>query len=181
MEPPTIQTKRLEIRALTVDDAELFYAYRSLPEVYRFQQWMPESAAEVVQFLTKMHLHGFDAADTWFQLGLFLKSHDELIGDMGLHFLAPDNEQVEISFTISPAHQRRGYAQEAATAVMVHLFQRMNKHRIIALVDPNNNDSISLLEKLGLRKEGHFRKSIRIRGVWEDDLLYAVLREEWQP
>jgi RimJ/RimL family protein N-acetyltransferase len=140
---------------------------------------MPESAAEVAQFITKMHLHGFDAADTWFQLGLFLKSHDELIGDMGLHFLAPDNEQVEISFTISPAHQRMGYAQEAATAVMMHLFQHMDKHRIIALVDPNNSASISLLTKLGLRKEGHFRKSIRIRGIWEDDLLYAVLREEW--
>ncbi len=179
VEPSTIQTQRLVIRALFVEDSEDFYSYRSLPEVYRYQQWMPESPAEVTRFITQMHSHGFDIANTWFQLGLFLQKNGELIGDTGLNFLPPENEQVEISFTISPGHQRKGYAYEGVSALMGHLFQSMKKHRLIARVDPENSASISLLEKLGMRREGHFRKCIRIRGVWEDDLLYAVLREEW--
>jgi RimJ/RimL family protein N-acetyltransferase len=178
VEPPRIQTRRLNIRGLTPDDSESIYSYRSLPEVYRYQNWVPKSATEVGQYITRINACGYNVVDTWFQLCLCLQSNSELIGDLGLHFLPPDNEQTEIGFTVS--HQGMGYAHEAVTAVMAHLFHHMNKHRIVASVDPNNSASISLLEKLGMRKEGLFKKSIRIRGVWEDDILYAILKEEWQ-
>ncbi len=179
MEPPKIHTERLNIRPLAVVDAANVYAYRSLPAVYRYQNWLPNSAAEVAQFIARMNVSGYNLVDTWFQLGLVLRDNDRLIGDIGLHFLPPNNEQTEIGFTVSPEHQRRGYALEAVTAVMDHAFQQMNKHRIVAGVDPNNAASISILGKLGMRREGHFRKSVKIRGIWEDDLLYAMLREEW--
>lgn len=179
VQPPRIQTRRLSIRALSLDDAEGIYSYRSLPNIYRYQNWVPKSAAEVAQYIAKSNADGYNIAGTWFQLGLHLQSNDELIGDVGLHFLPPDNEQTEIGFTVSPGHQRMGYAFEAVTAVMAHLFHEMGKHRIVASVDPSNRASISLLEKLGMRKEGVFRKSVNIRGLWEDDILYAILEEEW--
>jgi RimJ/RimL family protein N-acetyltransferase len=179
VQAPRIQTRRLSIRALCLDDAETIYSYRSLPQIYRYQSWVPKSALEVAQYITKSNADGCNIAGTWFQLGLHLQSNDQLIGDVGLHFLSPDNEQTEIGFTVSPGHQRMGYAYEAVTAIMAYLFNTMGKHRIVASVDPNNKASISLLEKLGMRKEGVFKKSVNIRGVWEDDIFYAILEEEW--
>ncbi len=179
MEPPRIDTERLTIRAMNLCDSGSMYLYRCLPEVYKYQAWVPESVTEISQYLTRTNLTGFNTIDTWFQLGLYLRSSGELIGDIGLHFLPPDNEQTEIGFTLSPEHQGKGYAFEAVTAVIQYLFHRLDKHRVVASVDPDNTASIALLEKLGMRNEGLFRKSVRIRGAWEDDMVYAILRDEW--
>jgi RimJ/RimL family protein N-acetyltransferase len=93
--------------------------------------------------------------------------------------LLPDNQQTEIGFTTSPEHQRKRYAFEAVAAVIGYLFKLMGKHRIIGSADPMNAVSIALLEKLGMRREGYFKRSIMIRNQWEDDIVYAILNEEW--
>ena len=111
-------------------------------------------------------------------MGVHLLHNHQLIGDIGLHFLE-GNDQIEIGFTIDPKFQRKGYAQEAVSAVIRLMFNDYGKHRIIASVDPQNQKSINLLEKLGFKKEGCFRKSVFIDGQWVDDCIYAVLREEW--
>ena len=59
------------------------------------------------------------------------------------------------------------------------LFRVMGKHRIYASVDPRNLPSIKLLERIGMRKEALFKKSLWFKGAWADDLIYAVLDEEW--
>jgi len=55
----------------------------------------------------------------------------------------------------------------------------LQKHRITASVDPDNTASLQLMERIGLRKEGHFVKSLFWKNKWVDDVIYAVLREEW--
>ena len=179
MKPPQIQTERLSLRSLQPGDAEVVYSYRALPEVYAFQAWRPGSVTEVREYITRLESIGFNVPDTWFQMGIYLRSNGQLVGDTGLHFLAPDNQQVEIGFTTAPAHQRHGYAFEAVGALIACLFDDMGKHRIVGSVDPRNAASIGLLEKLGMRREGLFRSSVNIRDRWEDDVVYAILREEW--
>ena len=117
--------------------------------------------------------------NTWFQLAIVNKNEDMLIGDIGIHFLE-DNAQVEIGYTLAPSYQGQGYAIEALKAVINYLFSDLKKHRITASVDPNNTKSIRLLEKLGMRKEGHFIKSYRMGDMWLDDCIYAILEEEWK-
>ena len=102
-----------------------------------------------------------------------------LIGDIGIHFLE-DDAQAEIGYTISPDYQGQGYGTEAVSAVISYLFTGLRKHRIIASVDPRNTRSVKLLDRLGMRREAHFVKSIVIDGKWCDDCVYAVLREEWE-
>jgi RimJ/RimL family protein N-acetyltransferase len=176
---PRIETRRLLLEALGPHDARAMYAYRSDPAVTRYQSWRPVSEEEVEAFIQKTNETGFNVADSWFQLGVYLKGNRELIGDLGLHFLPPGNRQVEIGITIRPTQQRRGYAAEAAEALIEHVFGTMRKHRIMASVDPENSASLALLEKLGMRKEAHFRQSIWIADRWEDDVVYAVLNVEW--
>lgn len=116
----------------------------------------------------------------WSQFVIIRKENLELIGDIGVHFLASDAFQVEIGCTLNKNHQGKGYATEALTETINYLFDVLNKRRIVASIDPRNQPSISLFERLGFRKEAHFRESLFINGEWVDDLVYAILKDEWK-
>jgi len=173
-----VKTDRLLIRTLEMEDKDEFFNYRSLPEVYKYQTWKPKDINEIKNFICKNVAVNLNTPNTWLQLAICLNT-GELIGDFGMHFL-DDNFQVEIGITISPTHQGNGYAIEASKGVISYLFNDLNKHRVTASVDPDNNKSINLLESLNLRKEAHFIKSFRIDDEWYDDCIYAVLEEEWE-
>ncbi len=175
----SIYTDRLLIRQLEPADAEAFWAYKQMPEAVRFQTWRPTSLYEVEQFIRKMRGIAPCTPDTWLQVAVCLKDCGTMIGDVGLHFLA-DSTQMEIGYTISPHHQRKGYATEAVRAILGYLFDTLGKHRVTASLDPRNASSAAVLEKLGFRQEAHFRKSYFMEGEWCDDWVYAMLREEWQ-
>ena len=108
------------------------------------------------------------------------KQSDKLIGDIGLHFFDVEHQQVEIGCTLDKNFQGKGFATEALAAVFDYLFQKLNKHRIITSIDPENKNSIKLVERLGFRKEAHFVESIFMNGKWVDDLIYALLEKDWQ-
>lgn len=172
----TIKTSRLYIRTVKLSDADRLFYYRSKPEISRFQSWKPAVVDEAETFIKNNAAVGFNIPNTWKQLAICLHN-DQMIGDIGLHFL-PD-EQMEIGYTLSSEYQGSGYATEAVTAVIHHIFSTWKKHRIFASVDPDNRSSIQLLARLGFRKEGHFVKSFKIGEQWYDDCIYAMLSEEW--
>jgi RimJ/RimL family protein N-acetyltransferase len=174
----TITTDRLLLRKLEINDRDDFFRYRSLPEVYEYQSFMPKNVGEVDDFIRDNHSNP-NTPNTWFQLAIINKNEDVLIGDIGIHFLE-DDAQVEVGYTLAPSYQGKGYAIESLKAVIDYLFFNLKKHRITASVDPNNAKSIRLLEKLGMRKEGHFIKSFRMGDMWLDDCVYAMLEDEWK-
>ncbi len=104
---------------------------------------------------------------------------DNLAGDCGLHFPVGEPWQAEVGITLAPRAQGHGFAREALAAALDHLFGELGKHRVIASVDPRNAPSIRLLERLGMRREAHFRESVWDKGEWCDDVVYAMLAEEW--
>lgn len=172
-----IETERLLLRRLGKADAEDFYAYRSQKDVQKFQSFAPKSWEEIEAFLDKT-TESVNVANTWFQVAVCLKEDNKLIGDIGIHF-TEDELQTEIGYTFSPQHHNKGYAIEAVRAVLGYLFENLKKHRVYASVDPLNLRSIHLLEKLAMRKEAHFVKSYRLEDGWADDVIYAMLEEEW--
>ena len=113
---------------------------------------------------------------TWFQFVVLKKENNELIGDIGVHFLELDAFHVEVGCTFSIDHHGKGYATEALAETINYLFDVLNKRGIIASIDPRNLPSIRLFERLGFRKEAHFRESLFINGEWLDDLVYVVER-----
>jgi len=172
-----ILTERLLIRKLEANDAQEFFNYRSLPEVYEFQSFKPRNTKDIEAFFGMLSELP-NNPNTWFQLAICLNDDNKLIGDIGIHFLE-DEAQTEIGYTLSPNFQGVGFATEAVKAVIRYLFMVLGKHRIIASVDPDNEKSIKLLDKIGMRKEAHFIKSIKINGIWSDDCIYAILKEEY--
>ena len=173
----TIYTERLIIRKLEKNDSDVLFKYRTLPSVYEFQSFRPESEKDIQNFFDLL-ADSFDVNGTWFQLAICIKNSGIMIGDIGIHFLN-DGFQVEIGYTVCPEYQKNGYALEAVHSVLNYIFTKLDKHRIAASVDPYNIKSIKLLEKIGMRKEAHFIKSFRVGDLWMDDCVYAILREEW--
>jgi aminoglycoside 6'-N-acetyltransferase len=175
-----LSTPRLVLRRFAEADAPALAAYRSDPEVARYQTWsapFPPAAAAALA-------REFAAADPGepgdFQYAVALRSAPGLIGDVyvGLH---ENRMQAEIGFTLAPAHQGRGYAAEAVRRVLAHLFTERGLHHVSAECDARNLRSAALLDRLGFRREGHRVAHTLIKGEWTDDLLFGLLAQDWRP
>jgi RimJ/RimL family protein N-acetyltransferase len=174
--------ERVLLRRFQLADVAEFVAYRSCAEVARFQSWdAPYPREEGERTIRQMMGEDPDTAGEWFQFAVALRPAGPLIGDCAARPHADDPRQCEIGFTIAPGYQGRGYATEAARLLVGYLFGRRGKHRITASCDPRNAASAAVLERLGMRREGHLRESTWGTGEWTDDLLYGLLRHEWEP
>jgi RimJ/RimL family protein N-acetyltransferase len=174
-----INSAIIALRTIELNDAKSILYYRSKPEIYRYQSWKPSTLQEVRDFITTRIVQEPNINDSWFQLAIIEKATNQLIGDVGLHFFADQTDQVEIGITLRKENQGKGLATEVLRLVFDYVFITLKKHRIIASVDPQNIASIRLLKRIGMRKEAHFRKSIFLNGAWQDDIIYAILEEEW--
>jgi RimJ/RimL family protein N-acetyltransferase len=174
-----LESKRIFLRNIELDDKFAIYAYRSDPIVYKYQSWKPKYIQDVVDFINIKIVREPNIPNTWMQLAICKNADNTLIGDCGIHFLENEPEQVEIGITINSENQGKGLGSEALFMVFQYIFTILGKHRIIASIDPANTTSIHLMEKMKMRKEAHFRKSIFIDGEWVDDIIYAILAEEW--
>jgi RimJ/RimL family protein N-acetyltransferase len=175
-----ITTTRLFLRHLAVSDSAAVLAYRADPDVARHQPWRPRDEDEVIRWIRSQESAAVDTPGTWFQLAILLREGGALIGDVGLHFPAEEPRQAEFGITLAPGFQRRGCATEALRAVLRYLAADLRKHRVYARVDPRNARSIALLERVGMRREGHLRESCLLHGEWADDYVYAILDREIQ-
>lgn len=171
------ETKRLLLRPMLQKDKEAVFEYRSDAITNKYQGWIPESVEDVKIFIDKTATQ-FDLPNTWFQLVIIEKNSQKIIGDMGIHFI--DEDQVELGCTLHISFQKKGYATEALHVIIDYLFIHLSKHRITTSVDPNNSNSIRLIERLGFRKEAHFIESLLVNNVWTDDVIYSILRREWK-
>jgi RimJ/RimL family protein N-acetyltransferase len=173
---------RVTLRRFRPGDVADFVAYRSAEQVARFQSWdapYPREAGE--RFVRQMMNQHPDTPGEWFQFAVALRSTGRLIGDCAAKPDAEDPRQGEIGFTLAPEHQGHGYATEAARLLVGYLFTARGKHRITAYCDARNAASAAVLERLGMRREGHLRESTWAKGEWTDDLVYGLLHDEWHP
>jgi RimJ/RimL family protein N-acetyltransferase len=175
-----IVSERLHLRRLRRSDAAAMFVYRNDPTVVRFQGWKPTEVAALENFIAEQQDLQFGLSGTWFQLAIVLAEQNQLIGDLGMHFLADAPQQVELGITLSPSFQGEGYATEAMVEAFGFLFYGLGKHRVIASMDPRNLASITLVEALDMRREAHFKRNYAAGDEWCDTLVYALLAEEWR-
>jgi len=174
-----LETKRLIIRPVTHEDKIEIFEYRSDPATNKYQGWIPKTIEDVESFIEKISKQ-MDEPETWFQFVIIEKETQRIVGDIGIHFLDSENKQVEIGCTLNKYFQNQGYATESIKRIIDYLFKELNKHRIIASIDPENMNSIRLVERIGFRKEAHFVESLFLNGKWVDDLIYALIEKDWE-
>ena len=173
-------SSRLILRRLCEADLPALCAYRSDPRVARYQDWESWSEQEGRLLLDQlMELHP-DVPGTWFQMAIELGGAGALIGDLGLHTLSDRPGQAEIGFTLAREHQGKGYATEAVNRLLDYVFGGLGKHRVIAVTDTRNVPAARLLERVGMRREGHFVEDIWFKVGWGDEYQYALLEREWR-
>jgi RimJ/RimL family protein N-acetyltransferase len=175
----TIVTERLALRQLIGSDAKGIFEHRTRPEVSRFQSWGIESRAEIQSQIESFGTTEPGMPGSWYQIGIVLLSSNELIGDCGFHALETEPRQVEFGISLAPEYQCHGYATEALRALLNYLFTDLSKHRAFGSVDPRNVRSIKLMQRLGMRIEAHFVRSLWFKGEWVDDMIFAILASEW--
>jgi RimJ/RimL family protein N-acetyltransferase len=173
-----LESKRLLMRPIALEDKIEIFEYRSDEKTNRFQGWIPETITDVELFIEKNEKQ-FNSPDTWFQFVICLKSSHKIIGDLGVHFMGVDNKQVELGFTLNKDFHNCGYASEAVTRLIDYLFKDSKKNRIIASVDPQNLSSIRLLERIGFRKDARFIDYFELSEKWPNDLIYTIIENEW--
>jgi RimJ/RimL family protein N-acetyltransferase len=153
-----------------------FAAYRAEPEVARFQSWFSYSYEDAVALFKDVTGKAFGLEGQWYQLAIADRTADDLIGDLALHFVAP--EIAEIGFTISPGCQGRGYAKEALLGLLAYLFEILGFSRVIAVTDKLNGPSIGVLESVGFERDGDVR-SVVFKGEPGGEFDYSYTRENW--
>ena len=175
-----LSTGRLVLRRFRPGDLDALVAYRSDPATARYQSWeAPYRPSQARQFLQELEAIHPDTPGEWFQFAVALRRTDQLIGDCGAHVEAEDPRQAEIGFTLAPQYQGYGYATEAVRRLLHYLLIERGKHRVRASCDDRNTGSAAVLERVGMRREGHLVESTWSKGEWTNDLLYGVLRREW--
>ncbi len=176
---PLASTGRLILRRFVPEDFVAYSAYRSLPEIYRFLYRDPPSP-EVLRERFDIRLNSPFSEDGDTLLCAVIRREDgALVGDVSLTFANKAALQAELGYTSNPAYARKGYATEAAEAMITLGFEKFGFHRIFARLDAKNAGSVGVVERLGLRREALLIENDRFNGVWGDECVYAVLNREW--
>jgi len=176
-----LESTLLILRPLEREDITVFSAYRSDPNIARYQGWeAPYSEEQAERFIEEMQSVTPGEIGQWFQLGIELKVSGDLIGDVAFQVLKNNRRTAEIGMTLAAAFHRNGYGVEAVTELVRYLFDDLEMHRVIANCDPENHSALHLLEKVGFRREGYFAESLWFKGYWASEIWYALLDREWK-
>jgi aminoglycoside 6'-N-acetyltransferase len=176
----TIVTERLLLRRLAAEDVPAFAAYRSDPEVARYQSWDTSySTADGERLVAAQQDVDFGDPGPWVQVAAVDRATGALRGDCAVRVATDQPRTAEVGVTFAPASQGTGLATEALRAVVARLFDDHDIHRVYAETDDRNLPVHRLLERLGCRCEARLVEADWFKGEWTTLRVYAILRREW--
>ncbi len=175
-----LTTPRLLLREFQSEDWQAVLAYQRDPRYLRFYEWTERTEPDVRAFVQRFVDQQSDSPRLQWQWAIVLPQTHTLIGNAGIRSRAPGAREGEIGYELAPEHWGRGYATEAARAVVDYGFAQLGLHRVTGWCIAENVASAHVLEKLGMLQEGRLREQEWFKGRWWDGLLYAVLEHEWK-
>lgn len=175
-----LETERLIIRRFCNEDGEALYDYLSREEVVRFEPYEVMTLDECRVEAERRALH----EAFW---AVCLRDSGKLIGNLYFQQEEPGEFKTwELGYVFNPDHYGKGYATEASRRMLQYGFENLEAHRIIARCNPENKASWRLLERLGMLREGYFRKQAFFRRdeagapIWHDTYEYSMLELDFK-
>ncbi len=175
-----IETKRILLRKIKEQDAEAIFNLASHPEVIKHTAALElvktkEDAVALINLM--MERYEMDLPTRWAMVD---KASNMVIGICG--FVAYNSSfcRGEIGYALNYEYWGKGFATEAAQAVIQFGFEHMNLNRIEATVDPDNHGSVHVIEKVGMKFEGILRQHIWSKGAFRDRKMYALLKNDFK-
>jgi RimJ/RimL family protein N-acetyltransferase len=176
-----IETARLTLRPFSPDDFDDLYAYQSRGDVARYLHWEARDHAQVREALEdQCRETTLGAEGEWLTFAVVWREVGKVVGEVGLKWLSQAHRQGETGFVFNPEYQGRGLATEAAESMLALGFGNLGWHRIIGSCDVRNHSSVRLMERIGMRREAHFMHNQIVKGEWTDELIFAILDQEWK-
>ncbi|WP_314214422.1 GNAT family protein [Pseudarthrobacter equi] len=174
-----IRTGRLVLRRFEAGDLEAFHAYHSLAETARFLPGPAKSYTKSMESVGKYANFVYEKEGDWLCLAIEAAGEPGLLGEVVLKWL-PGRGQAEVGWSMAPQARGKGYATEAAAAVLDLGFGELGLRRIEARLDELNTASAALCQRLGMRLEGRHVDKWFYKDQWATEMIYAVLADEWR-
>lgn len=173
-------TARLTLTPLVAQDLDDLLAYRSRADVCRYLPFDPQTRTGLASRLAgDMALPPVFEEGTAITLGVRVRGSAHVIGDVILMYRSRLHLGAEVGYVFTPEVARLGYAAEACAAVLALGFDGYGLHRVVARLDARNDRSARLAARLGMRLEAHLMRNEMFKGEWADELVYAMLAEDW--
>ncbi|MBD3285549.1 GNAT family N-acetyltransferase [candidate division WOR-3 bacterium] len=178
-----IKTERLILRRYRKADLEDILEFSRTTDWWleRILPWEVDSQ-DITDYWEKVKDLNPFKDPRWFDLVIEVKSLGKVAGIVGYGVTVIDEQHKQgmVGWLLGCDYQGQGYASEAAQAIITFGFSELSLHRISARTGMDNAPSWKMMERLGMRREAHFRESHTVKGQWRDEYIYAVLLHEWQ-
>ncbi len=175
---PPIETERLVLRRLEMNDAQDIYEYGRDPEVARHVLWEPyETVSECRSYIrTMQRRYRAGEPSSW---GIEIKGAGRVVGTIGYMWYQEEHSSAEVGYSLARDQWNRGLMTEALQAVIAHSFEALHLNRVEAQHELTNPASGRVMEKCGMRYEGVLRERLRNKSRYVDVALYAILRSDY--
>jgi RimJ/RimL family protein N-acetyltransferase len=176
-----IKTERLLLRKFEDRDVQDIVAYSRDADFWlaRNLSWEPTEEG-VRRYYEPMRDILPESRPAWLELVIELKAERKVIGSVGIGITNKEQGQAIVGWILACRYQGQGLATEAAKAIVSFGFGPMGLHRIFARTGLRNIRSWRLMERIGMRREVHFKQSHKVRDEWDDEFVYAILANEWR-
>ena len=178
------ETKRLILRKYTEDDFAAVHSYGSNPENLTYMLFGPNTEEDTWNYIRTAIKDANETPITKYRYAVVLKETGSLIGGCDIHYRKDD--EVEIGWIVHQDHWNKGYGTEMGKELLRQCFDELNIRRAVAYCDAENIGSYRVMEKLGMRREGHHfdvrpaNKNSATGRPYSDSLCYAILNSDWE-
>lgn len=173
---PNLETERLFLRRVVVEDVAEIFALRSNKELMKYIpkpviKTNEEALAHIMMINEKI-----DAQES-INWAITLKDDLKLIGIIGHYRIKPEHFRSEIGYMLLPQYHGKGIITEAIKATLNYGFEIMKLHSVEAVIDPENFASERVLQKTGFVKEAHLKENEFYDGKFLDTVIYSILNQ----
>jgi len=176
-----IETDRLTLRRYVETDYDDLLKLQSNDDVTRFLLYESKTPEQVRDALAvRLADAPMDTDGQALTLAVILRETGQHLGEVTLFVTSVEHRGGEIGFVFHPEFHGRGFAAEASAELLRLGFAELGMHRIIGRLDARNSGSAALLQRLGLRQEAHFVSNEFLKGEWTDELVFALLADDWK-
>jgi [ribosomal protein S5]-alanine N-acetyltransferase len=174
-----LQTERLILRRLTIEDTESVYNnWANDDEVTYYLSWPTHKDKNVTKGVLENWINNYYKND-FYQWAIVPKEINEPIGTISVVDKNDDIQMVEIGYCIGKQWWNKGITSEALNAIIKYFFEEIKVNRIEAWHDIKNQNSGKVMAKCGMKCEGHLRQSRKNNTGISDNIIYGILLEEY--
>jgi ribosomal-protein-alanine N-acetyltransferase len=178
MHPVRLTGKHVILREFTAADLDGALAIVGDDRVTQWLSFDSRSRAEAETMLTGILERAKAEPRAEYYLAVTLPGSEEQVAGfcrLGLTGV----KAAKVGYAIRPEFQGRGYATDAARAIVSFGFTELGLHRVSAAIGPDNAPSLAMMPALGFSHEGRIRDHVHTNGAWRDSELYSVLEHDW--